>query len=212
MTVRTFASTVAGFMGVSSDNPELLKAQYRAFSRQLPMMYFILISSTWAVALAFRGHAPNWLAIGVPLLLTAACVVRVLHWWRSRRVDPTPELALRALKRTNRLASIIAAAFTAWSLALFPYGDPYTRSYLAFYMAITVIACIFCLMHLRSAAVIVTVIVSGVFIAFFRDGATDLCGHCYQHGAGVVGPARHPDDQLPRFHPHGERANRGPPP
>ena len=167
MTVRTFASTVAGFMGVSSDNPELLKAQYRAFSRQLPMMYFILISSTWAVALAFRSHAPHWLAIGVPLLLTAACAVRVLHWWRSRRIDPTPELALRALKRTNRLASIIAAAFTAWSLALFPYGDPYTRSYLAFYMAITVIACIFCLMHLRSAAIMVTVIVNGVFIAFF---------------------------------------------
>ncbi|MBY4911868.1 EAL domain-containing protein [Ralstonia insidiosa] len=156
-------------MGVSSDNPELLKAQYRAFSRQLPMMYFILITSTWAVALTFRAVTPAWLSIGVPLLLSAACAVRVLHWWRSRRIDPTPELALSALKRTNRLAGVIAVSFTTWSLALFQYGDPYTRSYLAFYMAITVIACIFCLMHLRPAAVTVTVIVNGAFIAFFAS-------------------------------------------
>jgi diguanylate cyclase (GGDEF)-like protein len=169
MTARTFARTVASFLGVSSDDPELLKAQYRAFSRQLPMMYFILITSTWAVALTYRAISPAWLAIGVPLLLTAACAVRVLHWCRSRRVDPTPTLALRALKRTNRLASFIAFAFTAWSLALFRYGDAYSRSYLAFYMAITVIACIFCLMHLRSAAIMVTVIVNGAFIAFFAS-------------------------------------------
>lgn len=167
MSIRTFAHRVAQFMGVPNDNPELLKAQYRAFSRQLPMMYFILLSSTWAVALTYRAITPAWLTIGIPLLLTAACAKRVLHWWRSRRIDPTPELALRALKRTNQLASVIAVSFTAWALELFHFGDPYTRSYLAFYMAITVIACIFCLMHLRSAAITVTAIVNGAFIAFF---------------------------------------------
>lgn len=134
------------------------------------MMYFILISSTWAVAITYRAITPAWLTVGIPLLLTLACTIRVLHWWPSRRIDPTPELALRALKRTNRLASIMAVSFTgAWSLALFHHGDPYTRSYLAFYMAITVIACIFCLMHLRSAAITVTVIVNGAFIAFFAS-------------------------------------------
>lgn len=43
MTMKALAGRVARFMGVPADNPELLKAQYRAFSRQLPMMYFILI-------------------------------------------------------------------------------------------------------------------------------------------------------------------------
>lgn len=167
MTMKALAGRVARFMGVPADNPELLKAQYRAFSRQLPMMYFILISSTWAVALTYRAITPAWLTVGIPLLLTLACAIRVLHWWQSRRIDPTPELALGALTRTNRLASVIAVSFTAWSLALFHYGDAYTRSYLAFYMAITVIACIFCLMHLRSAAITVTAIVNGAFIAFF---------------------------------------------
>jgi diguanylate cyclase (GGDEF)-like protein len=131
------------------------------------MMYFILITSSWAVAMAFLWHAPAWLTVGIPAALTLGCAIRVVHWWRSRRIEPTPEFAHRVLTRTNRLASVIAIAFTSWSLMLFEYGDAYTRSYLAFYMAITVIACIFCLMHLRSAAVMVTVIVNGAFIVFF---------------------------------------------
>lgn len=154
-------------ISVQSENPELLKAQYRAFSRQMPMMYFILLSSTWALAMTHIGLAPSWLAIGVPSLLTFGCVLRVLFWLRTRNVDPSPELALAALRRTNRLAGGIAVAFTLWSFALVPYGDAYTRSHVAFYMAITVISCIFCLMYVRSAAFIVTLIVNGAFIAFF---------------------------------------------
>ncbi len=82
-----------------------------------------------------------------------------------------PKLARAALQRTNRLAAGIAVAFTLWSFALVPYGDAYTRSHVAFYMAITVISCIFCLMYLRSAAFIVALIVNGAFIAFFVSTA-----------------------------------------
>ena len=39
---------------------------------------------------------------------------------------------------------------------LYPYGDAYTKSHLAFYMAITVVSCIFCLMHVRPAAMTLT--------------------------------------------------------
>jgi len=160
---------IVGLVAVPDDNPELLREQYRAFSRQMPMMYPILVSSTWAVAATHLADAPLWLTVGVPLLLTLGALVRVIYWWRSRNVDPSPQDARRALIRTNRLAIVTAVAFTGWSLLLFPYGDAYSRSHLAFYMAITVIACIFCLMHLRSAALIVTVIVNGAFIAFFAS-------------------------------------------
>ncbi len=155
------------FMSVESDNPELLKAQYRAFTRQMPMMYFILVSSTWALAFTHLSAAPTWLTIGVPVLLTIGCGLRVVFWLKTRNVSPSPEMAHAALLRTNRLAGVIAVAFTLWSFALFPYGDAYARSHVAFYMAITVISCIFCLMYVRSAAFIVTVIVNGAFIAFF---------------------------------------------
>lgn len=165
--MKQVTQRIQGFISIPAGNPELLKAQYRAFSRQMPLMYLILLSSTWAVALTHMAVAPIWLTAGIPLLLTLVCIGRVLHWWRSRLSSPTTEGALRALRQVNYLAFGIAIAFTTWSFLLFPYGDAYTRSHLAFYMAITVISCIFSLMHLRSAALIVAVIVNGAFITFF---------------------------------------------
>ncbi len=155
------------FVSVRSDNPDLLKAQYRAFTRQMPMMYFILLSSTWALAITHMQLAPLWLTVGVPVVFTVGCTLRMAFWWRTRGIDPRPEVALAALRRTNRLAAGIALAFTLWSFLLVPHGDAYTRSHVAFYMAITVISCIFCLMYVRSAAFMVTVIVNGAFITFF---------------------------------------------
>ncbi|MEW9612908.1 EAL domain-containing protein [Shinella sp. S4-D37] len=167
MTVQDMFDRIVRTRAVPADNPDLLKAQYRAFSRQMPLMYLILLSSTWAVSTTHMAIAPLWLTVGIPAVLTLVCAVRVLHWWKSRHVEPTPETALHALKRVNYLAFGIAFAFTGWSFLLFPYGGAYTRSHLAFYMAITVISCIFSLMHLRSAALIVTTIVNGAFIFFF---------------------------------------------
>jgi diguanylate cyclase (GGDEF)-like protein len=154
-------------MSVPRDNPELLKAQYRAFSRQLPLMYFILLTNTWALAVSHYSFAPVWLTISCPAFFTVLCGIRVVGWWRSRYVVPTHEIALRALTRTNQLTSILTIAFSAWALGLFPYGDSLARAHVAFYMAITVIACIFSLMHLRPAAFTVAIIANVVFIAFF---------------------------------------------
>ncbi|SDN25645.1 bifunctional diguanylate cyclase/phosphodiesterase [Afipia sp. GAS231] len=154
-------------MSVPRNNPELLKAQYRAFSRQLPLMYFILLTNTWALAVSHYSDAPVWLTIYCPALFTALCGIRVIGWWRSRSVVPTHEIALRALTQTNRLTSILTIAFSAWALGLSPYGDALARAHVAFYMAITVIACIFSLMHLRPAAFTVAICANIVFIAFF---------------------------------------------
>jgi diguanylate cyclase (GGDEF)-like protein len=155
------------FLRIPDQNPELLKAQYRAFSRQMPMMYFILMSSTWALAATHMSVAPAWLTIFVPSALTIVSVSRMAFWWRSRHWTPSWELALSALKRTSGLSVGIAIGFTLWALLLYPYGDAYQRSHIAFYMAITVISCAFCLMYLRSVAFMVAAIVNGTFIVFF---------------------------------------------
>ncbi|MBX9651095.1 MAG: EAL domain-containing protein [Xanthobacteraceae bacterium] len=154
-------------MSVPRDNPELLKAQYRAFSRQLPLMYFILLTNTWALAVSHYADAPVWLTVSIPALFTVLCGIRVAGWWRSRSVVPTAEIAFRALTLTNRLTGILTVAFSAWALGLYPYGDQLSRAHVAFYMAITVIACIFSLMHLRPAAFTVAISANIVFIAFF---------------------------------------------
>ncbi|CAM2155122.1 diguanylate cyclase [Pararobbsia alpina] len=148
-------------------NPTLLIAQFKAFARQMPLMYLMLTVNTWAIAFSHAGVAPRWATLYAPLLLTFACARRSLTWLRMRRVEVTAELAERTLSRTGWLAILIAIAFTVWALGLFRYGDAYAQSHVAFYMAITVIGVIFSLMHLRPAAITVTVIVNGAFVIFF---------------------------------------------
>ena len=49
-------------------------------------------------------------------------------------------------------AGALGAGFTLWAFSLFPYGDAFAQSHVVFYMAITAIGCVFCLMHMRAAA------------------------------------------------------------
>ncbi|MFV0280282.1 MAG: putative bifunctional diguanylate cyclase/phosphodiesterase [Rhodoblastus sp.] len=166
MTMKNMLARIVGLLDVPKGNPDLLKAQYRALSRQMPLMYLILLTNTWIVSVTHWAVAPLWLIFWIPLLLTLVCGLRLVNWWKSRLDKPTPELALVALRRVNHLAFIFAFCFTAWALALLPYGDANMRSHLAFYMAMTMISSIFSLVQLRLAALIVTVIVNAAFILF----------------------------------------------
>lgn len=164
---RSYLQQLKNFMVVPYDNPDLLLAQYKAFSRQIPLMYCILLANTWALSYNYIGKAPDWLSIYSPAAMSVVCIMRLVNWWRARDRRPTIDEACRALGRTNRLASIIAIVFSAWSISLYPYGSAYGQAHVAFYMAITVIGVIFCLMHLRPAAFSVAMIVNVVFIGFF---------------------------------------------
>lgn len=165
--LRLQLNKILEFTRIPVHNPELLSATYHAFCRQMPVMYFILMSSTWALAATHWSVAPLWLILVVPSLFTVISAIRVVFWWKSRAYSPSAQEAFSALQRTQRLAVIIPVAFTVWSFLLYPYGDPYQQSHVAFYMAITVISCIFCMMHVRMAAFAVAIIVNGAFVVFF---------------------------------------------
>ena len=45
--------------------------------------------------------------------------------------------------------------FLISGVSLLPYGDAYAQGQVVFFLAITVIGCIFCLMHVRPAALVV---------------------------------------------------------
>jgi diguanylate cyclase (GGDEF)-like protein len=152
---------------VPADNPELTRAQFRAFSKQVPLLYFILITNSLALAYTFRPLAPIWLTMAVPALLSTITGFRMIWWLRQRDSDCSDAEALHNLRVTNRIAGPIGALFVVWSFMLFPYGDPFAQGQVAFYMAVTVIGIIFCLMHLRSAALIVTLVVIVPYVIFF---------------------------------------------
>lgn len=145
---------------------ELKRAQYEAFLRQIPLLYLLLVINTAAVAFTHRGVAPAWLTVYVPGILCSVCGVRVLSWLSYRKDRVSDLLILRRLRRMLVIAGALAAAFSVWALALSNYGNAYERFHVVFYIAITVIGCIFCLMHLRAAAFLVAGVVLLPFVVY----------------------------------------------
>lgn len=71
-------------LSVAEGDPELVRSQLQAFGRQIPLLYFILLVNTMAVAITHVNCAPAWLSIYAPIALCALCVIRCVRWWRAR--------------------------------------------------------------------------------------------------------------------------------
>ncbi|AFT88094.1 putative bifunctional diguanylate cyclase/phosphodiesterase [Paraburkholderia phenoliruptrix] len=153
-------------LSVAEGDPELVRSQVQAFGRQIPLLYFILIVNTMAVTVTHLRSAPAWMTMYVPGVLCALCIVRCVRWWRGRNRVLTHDKAVPELRKLIWMAGIFGIAFTAWSLMLLPYGTPYEQAQVAFYMATTVVGCVFCLMHLRVAALLLLSIVILSFATF----------------------------------------------
>ena len=148
------------------DDPDLVQAQAQAFSRQVPLMYGMLLVNSLVLAVT-HPEAPDLLRLYIPGALAAICVARIVLWWRSRDGGVSYPKARRLLRSTVPAAAILGIGFSVWALSLYPYGGPYAQSHIAFYMGITSIGCVFCLMHLRGAAIMVALSVIIPFTAFF---------------------------------------------
>lgn len=150
-------------------DPELVQAELAAFTKQVPLMYVLVMINMMALAITQFNVAPNFLTIYIPAALDVVCCIRMISWWRSRSRKWTSEQAIRRLKGTVLTAGALGVCFTAWSLSLFPYGDAYAKGHVAFFMAVTAIGCAFCLMHLRAAMLIIMTLVTIPFVTFFSS-------------------------------------------
>jgi diguanylate cyclase (GGDEF) domain len=162
---------VSRILRVPSDNPALTLAQFEAFSKQIPLFYSILFINTLSVAWTHRNLDPDWLVLYVPAAFCAIFAYRGISWFRRHRKEVTPEEALSGLNATNRLATPLAILVVAWSLVVLPLGNAYQQAHVAFFIAITAIGIIFCLMHVRSAALMVAIVINGpFFVAMLMSG------------------------------------------
>lgn len=156
-----------GLFAVSGDNIELVRAQYAAFSKQIPILYFILITNSLAVGYSFYGVAPDYLSLYFPGALCAICAARLIFWLCHGSEKVTDDQAVRHLRQVHVLAAFLSVFFVTWALMLYQYGDAYGRGQVAFYIALTVMGCIACLMQVRSAALLVAVIVDVPYVLYF---------------------------------------------
>lgn len=135
--------------------------------RQVPLLYTMLVCNTLIVAWSYRDAAPWPLTMLVPAVLTLLCLVRSIIWWRDREGQVSLERARARLRGMVWLAGALALGFATWSFSLYPFGDAYLQSQIAFYMGITTIGCMFCLMHVRAASLVAGVCVLVPFTVFF---------------------------------------------
>lgn len=160
-------SRLAELLPTRRDTPEVRTARFAALSRQIPLMYLVLVSNTWTLAFTFLPLASPLHTVGVALPFTLACAYRLFVWWRRRHAAPTAELARRELLRTDVVAGLLAVTFPTWAISLFPYGDGWARVEIGLYLTTSMVTCMFCLIHSSRAALIVGLVAGIPIVAFF---------------------------------------------
>jgi diguanylate cyclase (GGDEF)-like protein len=149
------------------DDPGLAAAQLEMLSRQMPLMYSILLSNALTLAFTHYNCAPKLLTVVLPGAFGLVACWRAVLWLRWRHRSPSNAAVIRRLKHVVLITAVLGIAFTAWALALFPYGGPYLQCHVEFFIAITVICCNICLTQLRAAAPLLSVTVTVPFAVFF---------------------------------------------
>ena len=167
------AKEIARFFAVPDDQ-DLVQAQAGALTRQVPLLYSMLLANTLILALTHLHSAPALLTAYIPAVLSVLSIARVAFWYRNRDRVLDPIKARRMLSSMIWVAAIMAIGFTLWSTALFPYGNAFQQSHVAFYMGITTIGCMFCLGHVRSAALMVGACVLIPFAVFFATSGNQV--------------------------------------
>jgi diguanylate cyclase (GGDEF)-like protein len=162
-----FAQLRSTLRSLRTDDPELARAQVEAMSSQIPHLYTILSANAFMLAATHVTSAPWYLSVLAPAIQVLAGVIRILLWYRRCRTPTTAANAASYLRQTPRITAMFGAGATIWALSLYPYGDAFAKCHVAFYMAITVISCIFCLRHAPQAALLLASIVVIPFVVFF---------------------------------------------
>ncbi|WP_457107510.1 putative bifunctional diguanylate cyclase/phosphodiesterase [Methylobacterium sp. P5_C11] len=138
--------------------------QLAELKKQVPALYGLLSVNAGALAVTHYALAPLSLTVGLPAAVIALCLIRAVHWVRLRPETFSEAQAARHLRRTTALTVFFSVAFVIWAMVLNAFGGPYEQGHVAIFVAVTVIACIFCLTHLPVAAFLVTGIVMSVFL------------------------------------------------
>lgn len=165
--LRMIRSRLAALFPAQSGNTELLLEQWSSLTRMIPLLYFVLLANSWGLSVTFWNSAPIVFTVVLPAILTGICGMRLIIWWRRKDTALTVAQAARELSRTTKLAIILGFLMCAWSFAVFPYGDAYEKAHVAFYLAITMLACILCLTQLRVAMLSVAAIGGTAFLGYF---------------------------------------------
>lgn len=153
---------------LDTSDPELTRAQFRTFQGHIPLLYGILICNT--VAITVTAFAPETMikTLLSPILISGLAMYRAVWWLRQGDAQQFDDAQIaRHLRRTCRLAVLMTLTFNAWVIWVFQDASPYARSNLTFFLALSQVSSVFCLMTLRAAAMRVAVVSTVGFALYF---------------------------------------------
>lgn len=160
---------------VTKQADDVVLAQAEAFTQRVPILYVILIVNTATLAYTHYSDASKVLTVYAPLAFILAMVVRLYHWYALRKSSLTVEQARAAVRVTTPIVLALSLLLLAWSLTLLNldvegrHGLMSGDGHVVLYVALTVICCIFLLMHVRVAALSVAVAIVPVFCAYLMS-------------------------------------------
>lgn len=149
------------------NNEHIIFAQFNELLTKVPLLYFILCVNSVALAYTHYGTAPDYLTVYIAIFLTVVSLFRALKWHGYKHKTFTLAQAKHQIRMTVLFSILMGTGFTLWAFTLYDYGDIVLRAHIAYYMSITVIGVIVCLIHLPAAVWSTTVTVGLPFVLFF---------------------------------------------
>ncbi len=147
---------------IAFDAQSLPRAQYEQLRRQIPWLYLLLFANAATLTVSHGHLASPWLTRIVPTALAIVALARMIYWVRAPRADElTDAQATRRNRRTQGVALLIALGFTLWVIALDWFSKGAMRGHVAVALAVTLLSCMLCLMHVpRAAAMLAAAVVT----------------------------------------------------
>lgn len=151
------------------DAKALILAQFQVFTRQIPLLYFLLLVNTWMLAFVFRDAAPQWLGIEILAGISVFSIYRAIGWWNMRNTTPDVAVARRKLRATTILALTLGPAVMVWALMLFDYGNAYMKMHVVFVLTAGIMSIAYCLSSSWQAVVVLVTTINAMFFVFFIE-------------------------------------------
>lgn len=174
---ETVSRDFLGLFAFDTDDPDLAQAQFRSCAKQIPLLYLILIANAVAIIFVFARSDYLFRTVVTPSIVCILALIRAAWWWRHDGGKALPHAeTVRLIRRTCNLSVVMTLAFDLWCMWIYPLGDVASKSHLTFFLGLTQVSSVFCLMSMRAAAMRVAVTSTLAFVAFFgwADGGQML--------------------------------------
>jgi predicted signal transduction protein with EAL and GGDEF domain len=160
--IRTIVANICG-LHTSSD---VARAQLVALGQRIPYLYAILAVNITALAYTHYYSTPIWQVALIPGVLICMIGYRAIWWARLDGALLADEAIRSILSSTVKMGCVMGVTILIWAISLHQSDSALAwpasmtkNGHVDFFVGITVMSCIFLLMHLRLAAILLALIV-----------------------------------------------------